>query len=104
MSEPSKTLYQALVGAHFRIDFDNGQSVQSHLKSRKDNSHLDEAQTEHFNLLFIGPQDQGLMQATSPMPHAALGVAPIFIVPVGFAPHQCLYEAVFSCRKAATPA
>jgi len=104
MSEPSKTLYQSLVGELFRIDFDDGQSVQLHLQSLQDNSHLDDAQTEHFTLLFTSAQDQGLMQATYPMQHAALGVAHIFIVPVGFEHNQCLYEAVFSCRKAAIPA
>jgi hypothetical protein len=104
MSEPSKTLYQSLVGALFRIDFDDEQSVQLHLQSLQDNGHLDEAQTEHFTLLFTGPQEQGLMQAMYPMQHAALGVAHIFIVPVGFENNECLYEAVFSCRKATMPA
>lgn len=75
MPEHSKALYQPLVGEYFRIDFDNGPSVQLHLKSLKDNSHLDDAQTEHFNLLFTGPKDMGLMQAAYPMQHAALGVA-----------------------------
>lgn len=51
----------------------------------------------------IGPKDKELKQATYPMQHVKVGVAHIFIVPVGFEHDQFLYEAVFACRKADAP-
>jgi hypothetical protein len=49
-----------------------------------------------FSLLFRGPANLRLHQATHPLTHDTLGAFDLFLVPVGLAPDGAEYEAVFS--------
>jgi hypothetical protein len=48
-----------------------------------------------FSLLFHGPADPFLPQASYRFEHPALGVMGIFIVPLGRDEHGAAYEAIF---------
>lgn len=49
-----------------------------------------------FSLIFRGPADPQLPQATYPLAHPALGTVEIFIVPVGRSEDGVDYQAVFT--------
>ncbi len=49
-----------------------------------------------FSLLFQGPTEPLLPQATYRFEHDSLGAMDIFIVPLGRDEHSTVYEAVFS--------
>lgn len=49
-----------------------------------------------FSLLFHGPADPLMPQATYRFEHGSLGTMEIFIVPLGRDEHSAVYEAVFS--------
>ena len=49
-----------------------------------------------FNLLFSGPVQPILPQATYPFNHSVLGMMEFFIVPVGKDQESIFYEAIFS--------
>jgi hypothetical protein len=54
------------------------------------------APREPFSLLFVGPADPVLPQATYVLTHATLGELAIFLVPVGRDAESVRYEAVFA--------
>jgi hypothetical protein len=54
------------------------------------------APREPFSLLFVGPTDPALPQATYLLTHATLGELPVFLVPVGRDAESVRYEAVFA--------
>ncbi|WP_022927744.1 DUF6916 family protein [Patulibacter americanus] len=54
------------------------------------------APREPFSLLFVGPADPMLPQATYLLTHPELGELPVFLVPVGRDADGARYEAVFA--------
>jgi hypothetical protein len=54
------------------------------------------APREPFSLLFVGPADPALAQATYLLTHAVLGELAVFLVPVGRDADGMRYEAVFA--------
>jgi hypothetical protein len=55
-----------------------------------------EGRRRAFSLLFVGPGDIILPQATYELSHAVLGTFDLFIVPVGKNAQGVQYEAVFT--------
>jgi hypothetical protein len=51
---------------------------------------------EAFSLVFRGPRDMFLPQATYRFNHSALGAIDLFIVPIGQDEHGLYYEAIFN--------
>ena len=51
---------------------------------------------ESFSLVFRGPRDRPLHQATYQFAHDQLGRFPLFIVPIGMEQDGMRYEAVFT--------
>jgi hypothetical protein len=51
---------------------------------------------EAFTLVFRGPSDLFLPQATYQFDHPSLGVCELFIVPIGQDKHGLYYEALFN--------
>lgn len=51
---------------------------------------------EAFSLVFRGPGDRYLPQATYRFNHSALGPIDLFIVPIGQDKHGLYYEAIFN--------
>jgi hypothetical protein len=51
---------------------------------------------ERFSIIFSGPRERPLPQGTYTFDHPALGLFPLFIVPIGVARDELHYEAVFT--------
>jgi hypothetical protein len=54
---------------------------------------------ESFSLVFRGPGDMFLPQATYRFNHSALGAIDLFIVPIGQDKHGLYYEAIFNLLR-----
>lgn len=57
---------------------------------------------EQFSLLFRGPSEPPVPQATYTVSHPELGEFLLFLVPVGRDPHGLIYEACFNRIRART--
>jgi len=99
MSEITKAAFQALEGDDFEIHFDNDEIIRITLAEVISKEHLDSDDVENFALLFTGPLDKQLMQASFPLRHDAIGIHQIFLVPIGPKDDLMQYEAVFSRKK-----
>jgi hypothetical protein len=90
--------FEPHVGSGFAIELDDGMVIETRLDSvqrQSPRSHGD--RTEPFSLVFVGPRESPLPQATYSLGHAELGRLDIFLVPIGPDPSgQPRYEAVFN--------
>ena len=90
--------FEPHVGSEFAIELEDGTVIQTVLDSvqrQAPRSHGD--RTEPFSLLFVGPRENPIPQATYSIEHAELGTLDIFLVPIGpDASGQPRYEAVFN--------
>ncbi len=85
--------FQAWVGQSFRVDV-QAESVEMELL---ESSELGQGTgRKSFSVLFRGPADKVLAQATYPVTGGDLEQAPLFLVPVGPDKEGMLYEAVFT--------
>ncbi len=89
--------FEACVGEAFRIDAGDGSSVDLTLTEATPGPwQPDGESTLAFELIFRGPADPMLPQATYRMAHATLGSLDIFIVPIARDGDGATYQAVFS--------
>jgi hypothetical protein len=89
--------FAATVDTPYALDLGGTGSIEVVLRSATPASATPTgAPREPFSLLFVGPPDPVLPQATYLLGHPALGELPIFLVPVGRDADGARYEAVFA--------
>ncbi len=103
MTQPNKAAFQAVVGDSFNIHFDNGEVVTLTLDELVSKEHLDNDEIENFALIFSGPDDKQLVQASFHLVHETLGTQFVFLVPVAQGDGRVDYEAAFSIKKQPNP-
>lgn len=84
------------VGETFTVGGDGGPKVELLLVEATAQDAAPQAPRQPFSLLFHGPADPFLPQATYRFEHDSLGVIGIFIVPLGRDEHGATYEALFA--------
>jgi hypothetical protein len=84
------------VGQTFKVGDPAGTTVELLLVEATAQDALPNALRQPFSLLFHGPADPLLPQASYRFEHPTLGVLGIFIVPLGRDEHGAAYEAIFS--------
>ena len=89
--------FEAHVGDSFDIDLDGGASVNLTLaEANRGPWQPREGPETAFELMFRGPPDPVLPQATYRLTHRSLGSLDIFIVPISRSDESTTYQAVFS--------
>lgn len=89
-------VFQPCVGQAFGIETGEG-SLEVTLKEATPGPWQPEGETAFaFELIFLGPVDPVLPQATYRMTHPDLGLLEVFIVPIARAAEGTTYQAVFS--------
>ncbi|HEU5063742.1 MAG TPA: hypothetical protein VFT79_11410 [Solirubrobacterales bacterium] len=84
------------VGETFTVGGEGGAKVELLLVEAERKDAGPRAPRPPFSLLFHGPAEPLLPQATYRFEHRALGVLEIFIVPLGGDEHGATYEAFFA--------
>jgi Domain of unknown function (DUF6916) len=89
--------FEPCVGDGFRIEGSEGSALNLTLTEATTGPwQPEEGSTFAFELIFRGPADPALPQATYRMAHATLGSVDIFIVPIARDADVTTYQAVFS--------
>jgi hypothetical protein len=88
--------FRPAVGETFTVGGEGGGTVELLLVEAAHKDAGPHAPRPPFSLLFHGPADPFLPQATYRFEHASLGVMEIFIVPLGRDEHGSVYEAFFA--------
>lgn len=88
--------FSPAVGETFKVGGEEGATVDLLLVEATPQDAGPHAPRPPFSLLFQGPADPFLPQATYRFQHGALGVLEIFIVPLGRDEHGSVYEAFFA--------
>lgn len=84
------------VGETFTVGNSDGAVVELLLVEARARGNSSQLSRPPFSLLFQGPADPLLPQATYRFNHDSLGTMDIFIVPLGRDEHSAVYEAIFS--------
>jgi hypothetical protein len=95
-SETTLDTFTPAVGETFTVGGDDGAKVELLLVEATPQDAGPHAPRPPFSLLFQGPADPFLPQATYRFEHPSLGVMEIFIVPLGHDEHGATYEAFFA--------
>jgi hypothetical protein len=95
-SELTLETFTPAVGEAFTVGGEEGATVDLLLVEAKHKDAGSHAPRPPFSLLFHGPADPLLSQATYRFEHPELGVMEIFIVPLGRDEHGSVYEAFFA--------
>jgi hypothetical protein len=66
--------------------------TEMHMMAQADREHC-------FSIVFAGPRDQPLVQATYRFEHQQIGSFPLFIVPIAADQNTQYYEAIFNCPQ-----
>jgi hypothetical protein len=93
---PTLDTFAPAVGEAFTVGSDGGPTVELVLAEATAQEAGPQAPQQPFSLLFHGPAEPFLPQATYRFEHSSLGVIGIFIVPLGRDEHGTVYEAVFA--------
>lgn len=95
---PELTLetFKPAVGDAFTVGGDGGAKIELLLVEAEPKDVGPHAPRPAFSLLFHGPADPLLPQATYRFEHGTLGVMEIFLVPLGRDEHGSVYEAFFA--------
>jgi len=94
-------LFEGRVGEEFVVSADDGPTIRTELAEATQSSAPggpgpDGQQRLQFSLVFVGPPEPQLPQATYVVEHAELGRLDVFLVPIGRTPEGLRYEAVFA--------
>lgn len=92
-SLPPLAVFSAQCGTEFPVAGLDGVALELFEAVPLDNQAPDESR---FSLMFRGPGQAVLPQATYTLEHAALGTLVIFLVPVGRDPQGVQYQAIFN--------
>ena len=87
--------FSPFLGETFTVGEESGGAVELNLAEAASVNLGPQAPGSAFSLLFHGPADPLLPQATYHFQHGSLGAMEIFIVPLGRDEHSAVYEAVF---------
>lgn len=87
--------FRPAVGQAFTVGGEGGATVELNLAEAIPVDTGPHAPGPAFSLLFHGPAEPLLPQATYRFDHPSLGALEIFIVPLGRDEHSSVYEAVF---------
>lgn len=96
MSELTLDTFSPAVGEAFTVGDDESAKVELLLVEAVAKDVGPHAPRLAFSLLFQGPADPFLPQATYRFEHSSLGLMEIFIVPLGHDEHGTTYEAFFA--------
>lgn len=96
MPEPTLDTFTPAVGETFTVGGDEGAKIELLLVEATSKDAGPHAPRPPFSLLFQGPADPFMPQATYRFEHGSLGVMEIFIVPLGHDEHGATYEAFFA--------
>jgi hypothetical protein len=88
--------FAATVGSPYAVDGGAAGTIELVLRTATAGAATTGAPRDPFSLLFVGPTDPPLAQATYLLAHPAFGELPIFLVPVGRDADGVRYEAVFA--------
>lgn len=95
-SGPTIDTFQPAVGEPFTVGGEGGAQIELVLVEAALGDSVPHAPRPPFSLLFHGPSDPLLPQATYRFEHETIGAMEIFIVPLGHDDHGSAYEAVFA--------
>jgi hypothetical protein len=95
-TSPTLDTFAPVVGEPFAVGGEGGATVELVLVEATPKDMGPHAPRPAFSLLFQGPPDPLLPQATYKFRHDALGDMGIFIVPLGRDEHGSVYEAFFA--------
>jgi uncharacterized protein DUF6916 len=95
-TELSLETFAPAVGETFTVGEEGGTTVDLLLVEATSQSGGQPGSRPPFSLLFQGPAEPFLPQATYRFEHPSLGVLGIFIVPLGRDEHGTTYEAFFA--------
>jgi hypothetical protein len=95
-SELTLETFAPAVGETFTVGEEGGTTVELLLVEATAQEAAPQAPRPPFSLIFQGPAEPFLPQATYRFEHASLGVIGIFIVPLGRDEHGTTYEALFA--------
>lgn len=95
-ASPTLDTFTPVVGDSFTVGSEGGATVELVLVEATPQDIGPGAPRPAFSLLFHGPPDPLLPQATYRFEHASLGEMGIFIVPLGRDEHGSTYEAFFA--------
>ncbi|MGN6814980.1 MAG: DUF6916 family protein [Solirubrobacterales bacterium] len=96
MPELTLDTFTPAVGQTFTVGGDGGAKVELLLVEATPKDAGPQAPRPPFSLLFQGPAEPFMTQATYRFEHVSLGVMEIFIVPLGRDEHGTTYEAFFA--------
>lgn len=95
-ADPTLDTFAPAVGETFTVGGDGGAKVELLLVEATPKNAGPHAPRPSFSLLFQGPAEPFLPQATYRFEHGSLGEMGIFIVPLGRDEHGTTYEAFFA--------
>ena len=95
-AQPTLETFRPAVGQTFTVGDEGGAKVELTLAEATEVESGQHAPRPSFSLLFHGPADPFLPQATYRFEHESLEAMEIFIVPLGRDEHSAVYEAAFS--------
>lgn len=87
--------FEALVGDRFTVEGTTPAAIEFVLESATAAGEWP-GRRDPFSLLFLGPGEPLLPQATHPLRHPDLGVLEIFLVPISRGADGVRYEAIFT--------
>jgi hypothetical protein len=96
MSPPTIETFKPTIGDTFAVGGEGGATVELLLVEAEANDAGPHAPRPPFSLLFHGPAEPLLPQATYRFAHPSLEAMEIFIVPLGRDEHGSTYEATFA--------
>jgi hypothetical protein len=95
-TQPTLESFRPAVGDAFTVGPEDGPTVELLLVEAEHKDAGPHAPRPPFSLLFHGPAEPLMPQATYRFAHHALGAMDIFIVPLGRDEHGTTYEAFFA--------
>lgn len=95
LGELTLSTFEPLVGDRFTVDAKTPAGLEVVLESATAAGAWPGGR-DPFSLLFLGPGEPLLPQATYALRHAGLGVLEIFLVPIARAADGVRYEAIFT--------
>lgn len=96
MSALSRAEFAAQIGTDFKVHLQGGPECDLHLESAEEERKGKPGPTEQFSLLFRGPLEPFLPQASYSMQHPVLGDQDIFITALSKDPQGYVYQAAFN--------
>ena len=101
LAELNSRIFSECLHTPFQVEIPGAEPLTIELFAVEEKNYS--PQLEQFSIMFHGPANRFLPQATYPVEHAKLGKFLLFLVPVGPDEHGMCYQAVFNRRRAQAP-